>query len=51
MKPKKIKNKKKSNETDCLFFSKKNKKRLLKGIQKVKEGKTTKINIDNLWKK
>ena len=47
MKPKKIKTEKSSNETDHLLSSK-NKKRLLKGIQEVKEGKIIKINIEDL---
>jgi antitoxin YefM len=38
------------NETNYLLSNKNNRERLLKGIQEVKEGTTTKVDIDNLWK-
>lgn len=37
-------------ETNYLMSSETNRKALIKGVQEVKEGKTTKIDINSLWK-
>ena len=47
---KKGNSKKGTNETNYLLSSKANAKHIREGIQQANEGKTTKINLKNLWK-